>query len=52
MALYVLVVIAILLIVMVTPKQAEYLRVCGERASKGGPGLPLWDDLSVNWVFW
>ena len=40
-ALYLLVVAAILLIVMVTPTQAEYVKGSGERRSKARPDLPL-----------
>jgi hypothetical protein len=50
-ALYLLVVPAILLTLMVTPSQAEYCKGLRRAQKQGRTHLPWWDDLSVSWVF-
>src|SRR5262245_23460129 len=50
-ALYLLVVPAILLTLMVTPTQAEYCKGLLRARKQGRTRLPWWNDLSVNWVF-
>ncbi len=49
-ALYLLVVPALLLTLMVTPTQAEYYKGLWRAQKQGRARLPWWDDLSVNWV--
>jgi hypothetical protein len=49
-ALYVLVVPALLLTLMVTPNQSEYYKGLWRAQKLGRTRLPWWDDLSVNWV--
>src|SRR5262249_8788969 len=50
-ALYLLVVPAVLLTLMVTPTQAEYCKGLLRARKQGRTRLPWWNDLSVNWVF-
>ncbi len=50
-ALYLLVITAVVLTIMVTPSQAEYCKGVRRARQKGLRHLPCWDDLSVNWVF-
>ncbi len=49
-ALYLLVVPAIMLIMMVTPNQAEYYKGLWRAQKQGRNRLPWWDDLSINGV--
>jgi hypothetical protein len=49
-ALYLLVVPALLLTLMVTPNQAEYYKGLWRAQKQGRAQLPWWDDLSVNWI--
>jgi hypothetical protein len=50
-ALYLLVVAAILLTLMVTPSQFDYVKGLRRAHKQGRKHLPWWNDLSVNWVF-
>ena len=49
-ALYLLLVPAILLTMMITPSQAEYAKGLHRAQKQGNTRLPWWDDLSVNWL--
>jgi hypothetical protein len=49
--LYVLVTIAIILTMMVTPTQAEYYKGLWRAIKQGRPRLSLWDDLALNRLF-
>jgi hypothetical protein len=49
--LYLLVVLAIVSILMVTPDRAEYFKGLWRARKKGGDRLPWWDDLSLNRAF-
>ena len=49
-ALYLLVIPAILLTLMVTPNQAEYYKGLWRAQKQGRNRLPWWDDLSINGV--
>jgi hypothetical protein len=50
-ALYLLVVPAILLTMMVTPSQAEYYKGLWRAQKQGRSRLAWWNDFSVSWVF-
>ena len=50
-ALYLLVITALLSILMVTPNQAEYFKGLWRAKKQGRSHLPWWDDLSINRVF-
>jgi hypothetical protein len=50
-ALYLLVVPAILLTILVTPTQAEDYKGLWRARKQGRSRLPWWDDLAVNWPF-
>ncbi len=50
-ALYVMVVIAILLTLTVTPSRPEYLKGLWRAHEKGRTHLPWWDDLAINRVY-
>jgi hypothetical protein len=50
-ALYLLVITAILLILMVTPDRAEYFKGLWRTRKAGKPRLPWWDDLALNRTF-
>jgi hypothetical protein len=47
-ALYIMVVVAILLSVMITPTQAEYSKGLWRAGKEGRSRLSLWDDLALN----
>jgi hypothetical protein len=49
--LYVLLVIAILLLMMVTPNRSEYLKGLWRARKQGRTHLPVWDDLALNRLF-
>jgi len=49
--LYVLVAIAILLLLMVTPNRSEYLKGVWRARKQGRTHLPAWDDLALNRLF-
>jgi hypothetical protein len=49
--LYVLVVIAILLTITVTPSRAEYQKGLWRARKQGRPHLPWWNDLAINRVY-
>ena len=50
LALYLLVIPAILVTLMITPNQAEYYKGLWRAEKQNRAQLPWWDDLSVNWV--
>jgi len=50
-ALYILVIVAVLLLAMVTPTRAEYLKGLWRARKQDRSQLPPWDDLSLNRVF-
>ncbi len=50
-ALYLLVITALLSILMVTPNHAEYIKGLWRAQRQGRSHLPWWDDLSLNRVF-
>jgi hypothetical protein len=50
-ALYVLVAVAMVLVAMVTPSQAEYSKGLWRAKKQGKSLLPPWDDLALNWAF-
>ena len=50
-ALYLLVITALLVILMVTPNHAEYVKGLWRAQKQGRSHLPWWDDLSINRVF-
>lgn len=49
--LYGLLVIAILLVMMVTPNRSDYLKGLRRVRKQGRTNLPVWDDLALNRVF-
>jgi len=49
--LYILVIAALVLLAMVTPTQAEYVKGLWRARKQGLSHLPPWDDLSLNRVF-
>jgi len=49
--LYILVIAALVLLAMVTPTQAEYVKGLWRARKLGRSHLPPWDDLSLNRVF-
>lgn len=49
-ALYGLTIPAILLTMMITPSQPEYIKGLHRALKQGRTRLPWWDDLSVNWI--